>query len=165
MKFIRHLLAAAIGAAATASVAQNAAVSVGSLTHDTSLPVEVTSDNLSVSNESGEAIFDGNVVVIQGPMRLAAAKIVVDYEEVADGGTEIREMVASGGVTFVNGEDAAESQDAVYSPEAGTLVMTGEVLLTQNDTAISGQHLTIDLAAGTGVMEGRVRTTFQTGGN
>lgn len=165
MTFIRPLLALAFGATATIALAQGAAVSVGSLTHDTSLPVEVTSDNLSVSNESGEAIFDGNVVVIQGPMRLAAANIVVDYEEVAEGGTEIREMVASGGVTFVNGADAAESQDAVYSPETGMLVMTGEVLLTQNDTAISGQLLTIDLAAGTGVMEGRVRTTFQSGGN
>lgn len=162
MKTVRALLSVVFAALAAAALAQGTAVSLGGLKHDTSLPVEVTSDNLSVANEAGEAVFDGNVIVVQGPMRLAASQVEVSYEEGADGGrTEIRKMVATGGVTFVNGADAAESRDAVYSPEVGTLVMTGDVLLTQGATAISGQRLTIDLSAGTGVMEGRVRTTFQ----
>lgn len=165
MKIVRIVLAAILAANAVMAQAQGTAVSLGTLKHDTSLPVEVTADNLSVANAEGQAVFDGNVLVIQGPMRLAAGKIEVHYAvgAASGGGGKIREMLASDGVTFVNGDDAAESREAVYDPEAGTLVMTGNVLLTQGATAISGERLTVDLGAGTGVMEGRVRTTFQSG--
>ena len=158
-----HILAVALTALATAATAQTS-VSVGSLEHDTDLPVEVTSDTLSVANEEGQAVFDGNVVVIQGPMRLASAKLEVSYNP-EEGNNEIQEMVATGGVTFVNGTEAAESDRAIYNPEAGTLVMYDNVLLTQGATAIAGDKLTVNLDDGTGLMEGQVRTTFQSGGN
>ncbi len=166
MKIVQASLIAALLAAGGPALAQGTAIALGGLQHDTSLPVEVTSDNLSVANEAGQAVFEGHVVVAQGPMRLGAGRIEIVYAQ-SDGGsrTAIRHMVASGGVTFANGADAAESREAVYDPDAGTLVMTGDVLLSQGATAISGQKLTIDLAAGTGVMEGRVRTTFQTNAN
>ena len=165
MKSTLALLFAVVLTAAPA-ISQETAISLGGLQHDTSLPVQVTSDNLSVANEAGQAVFEGNVVVVQGPMRLAAATIEVNYSQVeGSSSTEISEMVAKGGVTFVNGAEAAESQEAVYKPEDGTLIMTGSVLLTQGPTAVSGDRLTVDLAAGTGVMEGRVRTTFQSGNN
>lgn len=163
MKILLAALALSFVVFPLGASAQETAVSLGELKHDTSLPVEVTSDSLSVANEDGQAVFDGNVVVIQGPMRLAANKITVEYLQDDSGRNEIQKMVATGGVTFVNGTDAAESSDAVYSPEAGTLVMTGSVLLTQGPSVISGDKLVVDLAAGTGVMEGRVRSTFQTG--
>lgn len=159
-------LVAAVAAgllAAGAAAAQGTSISLGSLEHDTSLPVEVTSDTLNVANDEGRAVFDGNVVVIQGPMRLAAAKIEVQYSTDAGGGNDITKMTATGGVTFANGDDAAESREAVYDPDAGTLVMTGEVLLTQGPSVISGERLVVNLASGTGTMEGRVRTLFQTG--
>ena len=166
MRARRALTALILLLAAASADAQGTGISLGDMSHDSSLPVEVTSDNLSVANESGQATFEGNVVVIQGEMRLAAEQIVVDYSEVPEtGATEIQQMVATGGVTFVNGAEAAESEDAVYSPEDGTLLMTGSVLLTQGLTAISGERLTVDLNAGTGVMEGRVRTTFQSEDN
>lgn len=161
---MKHLtLALGFALVATTALAQTA-VSVGSLEHDTDLPVEVTSDSLSVANEEGQAVFDGNVVVIQGPMRLASAKLEVSYDTTG-GGNDIQEMVATGGVTFVNGSEAAESNRAIYSPEAGTLVMEGDVVLTQGATAIAGDKLTVNLDDGTGLIEGQVRTTFQTGGN
>ena len=155
-------LAICLGLLPAIALAQGTSVSLGSLEHDTSLPVEVTSDNLSVENDAGVAVFDGNVVVIQGGMRLAAETIRVNYAQAGDAGrTEISEMLATGGVTFANGSDAAESQEATYSPEAGTLVMTGDVVLTQGPSVMSGERLVVDLDAGTGVMEGRVRTIFQ----
>ncbi len=164
MKTFRLPLIAALALSATAALGQGTEVALGGLKHDTSLPVEVTSDTLSVADESGQAVFDGNVIVIQGPMRLAAAKIDVFYSQAEDGSSrKIQKMVATGGVTYVNGADAAESKEAVYSPDSGDLVMTGAVLLTQGASVMSGERLTVDLDAGTGVMEGRVRTTFQTG--
>ena len=150
------------GLVAGPAVAQQATVDFGGLKQDTSLPVEVQADQLSVSNADGTAIFSGNVLVSQGQMRLGAAEVRVEYG--ADGKT-IERLIASGGVTITNPSDAAEAREAVYTVAAGIVEMTGDVLLTQGASALSGQRLVLDLKAGTGVMEGRVSTTFVPGGN
>ena len=159
------IFAASLAAIASMAGAQTN-VTLGPMVQDTSLPVEVTSDVLTVQNEAGIAIFEGNVVVVQGTMRLTAPWVKVEYSEKEDPeAADIDQMTARGGVTFVNGIDAAESEEAIYRPDAGDLVMTGEVLLTQGPNIMSGQRLTVDLIAGTGLMEGRTRTIFQSEGN
>ena len=136
---------------------------VVALATDSQQPIEIQADFAELDDQEGKTIYVGNVVVIQGLMRLASAKLEVSYD--TKGGTnDIEEMVATGGVTFVNGTEAAESERAVYNPDAGTLVMLGDVILTQGATAIAGEKLTVNLDDGTGVMEGQVRTRFQTGG-
>lgn len=137
-------------------------VSFGGLKADTGLPVEVTAESLSVNQADGSAVFDGNVLVVQGEMRLQAAKIVVEYG--ADQ-SEIKRLHASGRVLLVNASDAAEADEAIYTISAGEVVMTGNVLMTQGGTAIKGQKLVIDLKTGKGRMAGGVTTTFSPGGN
>jgi lipopolysaccharide export system protein LptA len=144
------------------AMAQQAQVAFGGLKQDTSLPVEIEADSLTVNNADGSAEFTGNVLVGQGDMRLRAGAIRVEYG--ADGRT-IDRLVASGGVTLANGAEAAEAREAIYTIASGEVVMTGDVLLTQGQTALSGQKLVIDLKAGTGRMEGRVQTTFIPGQN
>ena len=157
-------VAALLAMVPLAAAAQETSVALNNFEHDTSQPVEVTSNTLSVEDQAGVAVFEGDVVVIQGEMRMAAERVRVEYG--TDGAdTEISEMFATGGVTYTNGQDAAESQEAVYRPEEGDLVMTGDVVLTQGPSIMSGQRLVVDLDAGTGVMEGRVRTIFQSDGN
>ncbi len=155
-------LAALLGASALPLVAQEAKIAFGGLTQDTTLPVEVQADTLSVDNAKGSAVFDGNVLVGQGEMRLAAARVTVEYG--ADG-KSIARLHATGGVTIANLADAAEAREAVYTIDSGVIVLTGDVLLTQGASALSGQKLTINLKDGTGIMEGRVSTTFVPGGN
>lgn len=142
------------------AAAQQADVRFGGLKQDTSLPVEVTSDSLSVDQADGAAVFTGNVLVKQGEMRLSAGTIRVEYG--ADG-QGMERLHASGGVTLVSPTDAAEATDAVYTIASGTVVMTGNVLLTQGAAAISGEKLTVNLKDGTGVMSGRVKTIFTPG--
>lgn len=155
----------ALVAVPTAIWAQGTNIALATEPQDGSLPVEVTSDNLSIDNEAGVATFDGNVIVVQGERRLTAPRIRVDYDTAEDSNRDITEMHATGGVTFVNGPEAAESQEARYFPNTGELVMTGDVLLTQGPSVVSGQKLVADLNTGTGVMEGRVRTVFQSEDN
>ncbi|MDQ2065093.1 LptA/OstA family protein [Xinfangfangia sp. CPCC 101601] len=155
-------LAALIAALSGAAPAQEAKIAFGGLAQDTSLPVEVQADSLSVNNADGTAIFAGNVLVGQGEMKLSAASVKVEY---ATDGKAIARLHASGGVTIANLADAAEAQEAVYTIDSGTIVLTGDVLLTQGPSALSGQKLTINLKDGTGVMEGRVSTVFVPGGN
>ncbi len=137
--------------------AQGAQVAFGSLKGDPTQPVEVTADQLNVDQTDGKATFTGNVLVVQGTMRLTAAQVQVDY---AADGKKISRMHATGGVTLVNNGEAAEGRDAVYTIDTGSVVMTGDVLLTQGSSALSGKQLTVDLNTGTGVMEGRVQTVF-----
>jgi lipopolysaccharide export system protein LptA len=145
-----------------AAWAQDAQVAFGGLRQDTTLPVEVKAESLTVNQTDGSATFTGNVLVGQGEMRLAAQTVRVEY---AADGKSIAKLHATGGVTLASPTDAAESNEAVYAVDAGTVLMTGNVLLTQGASAIAGQKLLIDLKAGTGRMEGGVSTVFSPGGN
>nr|WP_249138857.1 LptA/OstA family protein [Actibacterium sp. MT2.3-13A] len=142
--------------------AQGANVAFGGLKHDSTLPVEVTSDQLNVNQADGSAVFSGNVLVVQGDMRLSSESVRVEY---GAAGTEnagrIARMHASGNVVMVTPQEAAEADEAVYTIDSGSVVLTGNVILTQERNALSGERLVVDLNAGTGVMEGRVKTIFQ----
>ena len=141
--------------------AQGADVAFGALKHDSSQPVEIAADQLQVNQETGRAVFQGNVEVGQGEMRLAAQRVEVEYEGGDSSTGEVQRLHATGGVTLSSGAEAAEAREAVYTIESSQIVMTGDVLMTQGQNALSGQKLTVNLDDGTGVMEGRVRTVFQ----
>ncbi len=154
------MLCLTLGAATAQAQTNGATVAFGSLKGDPTLPVEVTADQLQVDQADGTAVFTGNVIVIQGTMRLTAPSVRVDY---AQDTQKIAQLHATGGVTLVNGGEAAEAEEAVYTVETGNVVMTGKVLLTQGTSALSGNQLTVDLTTGTGVMQGRVQTVFVPG--
>ena len=162
----RVLIAALAWCLLSVSVsAQGAQVAFGNTDHDASLPVEVTADALSVDQTDGSAVFEGNVLVGQGDMRLSARKLRIEYAaatETDQGG--VSRILASGGVTLVSGPEAAEAEEAVYTLATGEVVMTGSVLLTQGFNALSGEKLVVDLDTGTGLMLGRVRTVIRPAG-
>lgn len=139
-------------------MAQGAQVAFGGMQQDTSAPVEVTADQLEVNQTDGTALYTGNVVIGQGEMRLAAPRVLVVYAEAAG---RIERLEATGGVTLVNGADAAEAERADYNIDAGTVVMSGNVLLTQGDNALTSEQMTVNLDDGTAQMSGRVKTVLQ----
>jgi lipopolysaccharide export system protein LptA len=142
--------------------AQTTNLVFGTMQQDTTLPVEVTADTLTVSQQDGTAVFTGNVVIIQGEMRLAAPRVLVVYAEAAEGRPgRIARLEATGGVTLVSGPDAAEAERADYDVDDGQVVMQGDVLLTQGANALTSDLMTVDLQGGTAQMEGRVRTVLQ----
>jgi lipopolysaccharide export system protein LptA len=132
---------------ATGAGAEGTSVAFGGLKADTTLPVEMNADSLSVT---------------QGAMKLSAAEIRVEYTADKKG---IDKLYATGRVLLVNTSDAAEADQAVYTIATGEVVMTGNVILTQGQAAMSSQKLIIDLKSGTGRMDGRVTTTFTPGAN
>jgi lipopolysaccharide export system protein LptA len=151
---------------AQGAVSQGASLSFGEMSIDPDSPIELSADELSVSQPDGAATFSGSVMVAQGDLRIAADTMRIEYAQGEDGGrNRISRLFASGGVTVVTPSEAAEAQEAVYSIADGTVVLTGDVILTQGPNAISGDVLTIDLAGGTGRFEGRVRTVLQGGSN
>lgn len=140
-----------------------AQVAFGGLKHDSTLPVEISADQLQVDQSDGSATFSGNVQIGQGDMRLSAGKVRVEYATGDDTTGEISRLLASDGVTLVNGAEAAEAREAVYTISSGVIVMTGGVILTQGQNALSSEKLTVNLQSGTGTMDGRVKSIIQTG--
>jgi len=145
---------------ASMAVAQGARVAFGDSGQDRDAPVEVTSESLNVNQNDNTAVFEGDVVVAQGEMRLAAPRVLVVYLEDQSG---IERLEATGGVTLVSGEDAAEAARADYNITTGMIELRGDVLLVQGESAITGDEMLVDTEAGTARVMGRVRTVLQPG--
>ncbi|MFT6912630.1 MAG: lipopolysaccharide export system protein LptA [Paracoccaceae bacterium] len=145
------------------SAAQGAQVAFGALQHDSTLPVEITAQQLEINQDDGGAVFMGDVIVAQGEMRLSAQKVEVRYASGENTSGDIDQLLATGGVIFVTGPEVAEAREAVYTLGDSTLRMLGGVLLTQGSNTLAGEQLDINLDAGTGVMTGRVRVIFKSG--
>jgi lipopolysaccharide export system protein LptA len=139
--------------------AAQVAIGFGGVAHDSDQPVEAVSDTLTIDQTNGRALFSGNVIIIQGDLRIAAEDVEVIYSDL-DGERSVDEVIATGGVLITRGEDAAEGEDAVYAVAAGILTMTGDVLVTQGTTTIAGDSMVVDMTTGDGVVEGRVRTVL-----
>lgn len=163
---LRIALISILAVLAHSASSQIAGINLGSAAFDRTQPVEVTADTLTLDQESGSAVFDGNVLVVQDTLRLSAGRVLIEYGDEGGGASGIARLLASGGVTFVTGGEAVEASEAAYAVESAEVRFTGGVLLTQGRNSISGDRLTINLETGSGRMEGRVRTILnRQGGN
>jgi lipopolysaccharide export system protein LptA len=158
----RRIAALALATLLPVAALSQTNLSLGGISADPTLPVEITADQLTADQASGQAVFSGNVRIGQGDLRLAAGEVTVIYNEATGAIARLR---ASGGVTFVTSTEAAEAANADYDLDAGTLTMTGNVLLTQGPSAISADRMTVNLTDGTARLDGNVRTVFQQGNN
>lgn len=158
--FARLAAAAALSCLPVLAASQGAPMAFGQVQQDRSLPVEVTADNLSVNQADNTAVFTGSVVIAQGEMRLSASRVRVVYLADESG---IESLEATGEVTLVSGEDAAEAARADYNITTGMIELRGDVLLMRGDNAITGETVLVDTGAGTARVSGRVRTVLQPG--
>lgn len=143
--------------AAQMAAAQTAQVAFGGIKGDPTLPVDVTSQTLTVSQDDGSAIFTGDVLAIQGEMRLSADTVRVQYKTDNSG---IERLFATGNVLLVNALDAAAADEAIYTIDTGEVIMMGNVQLTQGKSTFSAPKMVVDLKTGLGKMEGGVKTSF-----
>ena len=150
----RAILAAALLLAAPA-VAQTP---FADLDVDPEAALEMTADRMVVDREGGDIVMTGDVTVAQGEMRLTGSRVEVLYGQGEP--RRIERIVATGDVTLVSAQDAAEAQSAVYDVIARTVVMTGDVLVTQPSGIVASERMTVDIDTGEAVMEGRVRTVL-----
>ncbi|WP_163848054.1 lipopolysaccharide transport periplasmic protein LptA [Pseudooceanicola aestuarii] len=155
---ILTLLALAPVMASAPAMAQGANIAFGQAREDRDAPVEVEAENLSVDQNDGTAIFTGNVIIVQGEMRMTAPRVRIVYDE---DGARVEEMRATGGVTLVSGPDAAEADSADYNIDRGDILMRGNVLLAQGQNTFASDRMAVNLDAGTAQLQGRVRTVLQ----
>lgn len=131
-------------------------------------PIQIEAKELEVLDQEKKAIFNGDVVVVQGDTTLKTKRLVVFYDE--DGGgtqQDISKLEAIGGVLVTSKDQKATGNHAIFDAKTNLLVMTGkEVVLSQGPNVIVGNRLTINLNTGKVDLEapkgGRVKVLLDT---
>lgn len=156
-------------ACATLLFAAGALAQKPGATHDSSQPIEITADALSVAQAEQTAVFSGNVVAIQGELRLSADNLRVYYRGGGAPGVggAIAKLDATGNVTISSPSESAKGEWAVYNVDSGQISMGGKVILNRGENELRGAELVIDLSTGQsrilGGARGRVKGVFVPG--
>ena len=161
MKFIKILLSILLfnSTVLSFSIAEEVEKPVPSFKFDTSLPLEIRSEELNIEQNTGEATFSGSVIATQGNLILTAVTLVVEYALKNSRMTgEMEKLTANKDVTIVSDTQSAVANKVVYDVISENIIMTGDVILKEGLSATSGDRLTINLKTGSRRMEGNVRT-------
>jgi lipopolysaccharide export system protein LptA len=117
-------------------------------------PVDVGADRVEVQDRADRAILSGNVVATQGNMTMNSARLTVIYANSAATGTDIRQLIAAGGVTLRTPTETARSNTAIYDVPRRIITMIGGVHLTQGANRVQGGRLVLELDSHRAVMDG-----------
>ncbi len=116
-------------------------------------PLRVTSQVLEADNKNMVILFKGNVLAKQGDLTIQADVARVQYEK-KDGGTEIREIVASGNVKIYEGDRLATGNKAVLNNREQKIVLTEQPKVWQGKDMVSGEKITVFLNEEKSIVEG-----------
>jgi len=128
--------------------------SVSSLkNHDSNAPVDFSADRIELQDRADRAVLTGNVDIVQGDMRLRAARVTIAYASTAQ--TEVTRMDASGGVTLTSRTETARSQFAIYDLRTRLVTMIGGVVLTRNGQGETrGNRMVLNMNTGFATLDG-----------
>lgn len=115
-------------------------------------PIAVNADSFSADLQGETGTYSGNVLVVQGAIRLRADEITVE----APGG-QATHMEARGGIVVESPSGTATGDLAVYDISAQIIRLTGNVVLTNNANVMRGDALEVRIADG--------RATLSAGAN
>lgn len=119
-------------------------------TIDTSLPVEIESQQLEIIQQEKKSVFSGNVVATQGDMTLSADQLIVFFVEE----NEIDRLEAVGHVRFSQLDRIATSEKAVYHQQDGILLLLGDAKVQQGKNLVSGEEITFYVQENRSVVKG-----------
>jgi lipopolysaccharide export system protein LptA len=142
---------------ATPAMAQTSSVAP-SLTgkHDANAPINVSADKFQADSNAKTGTWTGNVLVVQGDMRMRANSVrlnVVGKDNKPD------KILASGNVVVDSPNSGTVTGDnGVYDVVARTVTMTGKVVLTRQKDVMRGNQLTVNLETGVATLGAGART-------
>lgn len=151
----RPLLGMALAAAAAPALAQGLA-GTADIRVDPDSPFVVTSDTLEIAGEGGAtALFEGNVLVVQGDLKLAASTVRIVFAAAEAGGKRRIETVeASGGARIASGTQTVSGDRITYRLGEGAAEVVGNARIEQNGSSLRAERIALDFAEGTAVMLG-----------
>lgn len=135
--------------------------------YDTSQPLEIAADSLEIQQENQLAVFEGNVDVKQGEIRMRADKLIVYYADkntASDGGpANIKKIDAIGNVFLSSPRETAEGETGTYDVSNKQVDLRGNVVLTQGKNVLRGDKMTLNMVTGKSRVEGTSKTDGGTG--
>ena len=113
-------------------------------------PIQIEADRLEVTDETGVAMFKGNVSVSQGTTLLRTTNLRVFYGKNSEGragpGGDVNKIEASGGVAVRSGDQFASADKAVVDMKTQIATLSGSVSVSQGNNIIKGCVMTINMA-------------------
>ncbi len=132
---------------------------------DPTAPIDIDATRLDVDDRSKQAVFKGDVRVVQGDFLVRTSELRTFYagsaglaEQPATAeqkqAAQVNRIEARGKVivTSKNGQNATGDW-ANYDVKANQVVLGGDVVLTQGKNVVRGTKLTIDMVTGESVMD------------
>jgi len=132
-------------AATSASVADAVAPAshAGLPAHNSTEPINVSSDAFEGNFQTKVGTYSGNVIVTQGDDKLRADTVKVD---VVAG--KPNRFEAAGHVVFVSPSGTATGDNGIYDLGPRTITLSGHVVLTKEKDVMRGTSLVVDMNTG-----------------
>jgi lipopolysaccharide export system protein LptA len=135
----------------------------------------ITSNTMTASSEKNQAVFEGEVKLVQGELVVYSDVMIVYFKEKTSSGTtsnpatgtsaesgkEINIIEAKGRVRIQKGESRATSQHALYIKAEEKIILTGSPVAWQTGTRISGPKMTMFLKENRSIVEGGTRVIIE----
>lgn len=130
--------------------------------HDANAPINVSADKFQADSNAKTGTWTGNVLVVQGDMRMRANSVrlnVVGKDNKPD------KILASGNVVVDSPNSGTVTGDnGVYDVVARTVTMTGKVVLTRQKDVMRGSQLTVNLETGVATLGAGAKMPGTSGG-
>lgn len=170
----------AAGTAKPATASKPAAGGLANFGGGSKEPIKIDADRLDVFDRDKRAVFQGNVVAVQGETTIRCTTMTVFYEQSATGRAQgaaapaapaggggdsaIRQVDCVGPVTVVSKDQVATGDNAVFDRVANIVTLSGNAALSQGPNVTRGERVIYNLDTGIANVEGgRVRALFVPG--
>ena len=137
---------------------------------DNKQPIEITSDSLEVHQAENTATFVGNVVAIQGEVRLKSDRMIVYYTSASDKKKpeapapakskeatqqqSIKKIDVEGNVFLSTAEETASGARGNYDVINQEIHLHDNVVLTRGQNVLKGDELTYNFGTGRSIING-----------
>lgn len=140
------------------------------LDSDRQQPLELSAQRAEMNNVTGVSVYTGDVVLVQGTMRITADKMTVHTTAggdlarvIAEGKSATFRQLPEGQQEYVN----ARASHMEYQPqEPGHVLLQGNAVLTQGKNEFKGEAIRYDMQKDTVIAQSpknsdqRIRITF-----
>jgi len=133
-------------------------------------PIHITSDSLEYDYKTNVVVYRGDVIAIQGDMKVRSDTLTVtltghdgagpsgapdhDPDPSKGGGQKVQQIVAVGNVRIDNGTRWATGGRAVFEQASRTLVLTETPVLHDGPNEVAGDRVLVYLDENRSVVEG-----------
>ena len=120
---------------------------VAALTSDSEQPIQVEADFVELDEGTGITVYKGNVIVIQGSIRMTGDKLTVNFtddQDLKDAYLEGRPAYFKQRPENKNFDTEGEALQIEYHARESLLYLIEAAKLTQGDRLFSGHRITYD---------------------